>query len=165
MTTIFILTAAVWFAGFLWYSYSRFGITHSVSALFDEYEKKDKEWIFQVGIIGFALFVALAAAFSDLVAYEVATISIAATFISCSAIAGDTEEHKLIMRNHVLYAHAGIILAYVFILFMTPFWYLGVAGGVATLYILAADRIDNKTYWIEIVTAVLFLLTFYLKII
>lgn len=138
-------------------------MTESVSALFDEYEKEDRAWVFQAGIIGFALFVILAAVFSDLVAREAVIISVAATFIACSAIAGDTEEHKKLMRNHVIYANAGIVLAGLFVLFMTSFWYLGGTGVLATGYMLTG-KVRNRTYWIELLWAYLFLIVFLMEV-
>jgi hypothetical protein len=139
------------FNGYLVYAYKKWGITRSISATFDLLEEEGKELIFQIVQIGFSLTLVAAAIFSTIdgeLSWQGIILGMAATSIICSSLAGDTEEHKKIMRNHVYEAAGGIILAALYML-LSGFWWLIAPGILATAYVMKKP-ITNHTYWIEV---------------
>lgn len=145
------------FISFHWlliYAHKKIGMTHSISASFDKLEEIGKEWVFQVALITFSTALIVASILmlsSQIMVWKPAVLVISGTLIICSTIAGDTEEHKKLMRNHVYYSVGGIAIAAIFIA-ISGFLWLAIAGAVATA-IMHFAKMKNRTYFIEVLWA------------
>lgn len=154
MLTIQILIglSVLLFDGFLIYGYRKFGMTQSISALFDKLEEIEEEYIFQAVQVGFSLMVFIASIIASTkgwVEWEILFLPASCVAISFSSLAGDTEEHPVIMRNHTIGAVLGIALAALFTFFSGSM--LLTAGLGIVTYIVAKLSLPNHTYWIEFV--------------
>ena len=118
-----ILTSLITFAGGITAALLRYGMTRSISAIYDELEKdpKAKGWWFTVWQWAFCLPLMIVAIHAG--GIESHLFSFAALLIMFSAYLGDTDEHEIIMNGHVGAAVSGIILAAMAMLF-TPYWFL-----------------------------------------
>ena len=121
----------------------RYGWTRSISALYDKLEEDSdaSAWWFMVWQIVFSLLLVLT--------LQSHIITMAATFIIFSALAGDTEEHELVMKLHVIGATGAIVLGALYLI-ISGFWWMSVLGILFSIY--AKERpMRNHTYIIEVV--------------
>ena len=135
--------------------YLRYGLTRSISALYDKLEEDPdtKGWWFTAWQIAFCLPLIVSVIILTIqgnIIWQGIILGMAATFIIFSAIAGDTEEHEVVMRVHVVGATGGIFLGAVF---MASIQILGlivaILAGIGTYYMIRKP-VKNHTYWIEV---------------
>ncbi len=133
--------AAIIFISGLIAAQLRYGQTRSISALFDELEEDEKarSWWFIAWQAAFVLPVAL-----TLQSYFFAAAAMA---IIASALSGDTEEHRIIMRNHTATAVLGMVLGMLGIIEIGHPAYAVLGGVLVGLIYLV--RLKNRTYWAE----------------
>jgi hypothetical protein len=142
------------FVGGLIAAQAMYGQTRSISALFDELEDdpKAKSWWFIAWQAAFVIPIALTLQSYFFVA--------AAMSIIASALAGDTEEHRVIMRNHTATAVLGMVFGMLGLWEIGMFWYALTGGGlVGLIYLL---DLKNQTYWAETLIMIWVATSFYL---
>jgi hypothetical protein len=167
MEYILLGLAFLLFNGFLFYTYKKYSITHSISATFDKLEKEGKQWIFQTVQFGFSACIFIAATIGVAKGYlgwQAMFLPAAAMSIVFSSLAGDTEEDEIVMRNHTYGAVGGILLGALFMAFTSWFWFFIAALGGLTSWFMVKEEIENHTYWIEVIWFHLVLITLLVEI-
>jgi hypothetical protein len=155
MTTI----SALVLISFLVYSYWKFKMTRSISAIYYEL-KEENRWMYTGAMIGLAipLIIGITSYTANNLTpdsiWAVMFLSVGGIFIVFTGLAADSRSDRNVEMLHIIGATGGMLFGGIGLLFL-PVWYWVLPQLILSmLFYFNIVKIKNKTYWIEVVNFV-----------